>query len=673
MRLFSADIHADRKSLMSYQLIYDSVQQPIIVIDHEGLVRYGNHAASLLLDVTQKRLASGRSLDSIVDLSPNPISVGAGLTSVTEDTKITEVVFKLPSGQNGWVQMAMQPQPDFLTREVGTGDRWIVSMRDVTLERTLHAKYRAELDQKENVIADLREARTKLEDYSHRLAEKVEERTAELSSLNRLFKTILDSLGQGILVFGKDGNCLEVYSKACETLFGLKPAGKSIENVLDLKDKARNNFSNWRLAVFEDRLDFEDMVPLGLRSIDTSHDLTLSLDYAQMRDENGALRGVVVAATDRTRERQALKRVEEERLFVEKILRLAKNRNAFRMFLRDARSRFRALGKGDNKALDEILRELHTIKGGAASFSLKTLATACHDLEDLVASTDDTNRQSLYQTLAIRSIDLLKILDEEVTRLAQVFGSIDDEGSDRVIEIALSTILGWSLELLSVRDLTEAHALGEVIRRIALEKPVAPTFEHFEVSLKDLAKRQGKVLEKFKIEGGNLRAPLEHFHSLFASLVHALRNSVYHGIETTEERAKLKKPAGGTISLRFSRHEGLENDNRTWLRIDITDDGRGIDPDLVRKKLHALGRNEFDKASDAEVIQAVFIDQFSTNESVDTVAGRGVGLSAIEAEANRLGGRASIRSCKGEGTTLTVRVPFPSAWSDTERKILGAA
>jgi len=658
---------------MSYQLIYDCVQEPIVVVDQEGLVRYGNHAASLLLDVTQKRLASGRPLDTIVDLNPNPLSFGSGLTAVKEETKISEVLFKLPNGQGGWVQMAMQPQPEFLTREVGFGDRWILSMRDVTLERTLHAKYRGELDQKETVISDLREARTKLEEYSQGLETKVQERTSELSELNRLFKTILDSLGQGLLVFDVNGTCLQVYSKACESLFKTKPAGLPIDEVLCLKDKDKNNFANWRTAVFEDRLDFEDMIPLGLKSIETAADITLSLDYSAMRDENQVLRGIVVAATDRTRERQALKRVEEERLFVEKILRLAKNRNAFRMFLREARTRFRGLTNPANRALDEILREVHTIKGGAASFSLQTLATACHDLEEVVASTNEIQRESLNQTLVERGPGLLKILEEEVARLSQVFGAIDEDVADRTIELSLATILGWSLDLLSARDLTDSHAIGEVIRRVALERPVAPFFEHFSISLRDLAKRQGKVIETFRIEGGSLRAPLEHFQSLFSSLVHALRNSVYHGIESPMERKQLKKNEGGTIVIRFSRYEGLDEDNRPWLRIDISDDGSGIDPALIRKKLQQLGRTEYQSASDTELIQAVFIDQFSTNDNVDTVAGRGVGLSAVQAEASRLGGHVSIKSTKGQDTVLTVRVPFPSAWSEYERKILGAA
>jgi two-component system chemotaxis sensor kinase CheA len=664
---------ADRESIMSYQLIYDGIQESILVVDQDGLVRYGNHAASLLLDVTQKRLASGRPLDSIVELNPNPLIFDTGLTAVKEETKISEVLFKLSSGQSGWVQLAMQPQPDFLTREVGVGDRWIVSMRDVTLERTLHTKYRGELDQKESVISDLREARTKLEEYSHGLETKVQERTAELSELNRLFKTILDSLGQGILVFDVNGICLQVFSKACETLFKVKPSRLPIEEVLGLKDKEKNNFSTWRASVFEDRIDFEDMIPLALKTIDTATDLTLSLDYAAMRDENNVLKGVVVAATDRTRERQALRRVEEERLFVEKILRLAKNRNAFRMFIREARMRFRGFSTSSDKSLDEILREIHTIKGGAASFSLQTLVTACHDLEDVVASTSEIHRQNLNQTLLERGPILLRILDDEVTRLSQVFGPIDDTGSDRTIEVSLATMLGWSLDLLSARDLSEAHAIGDVIRRVALEKPVAPAFEHFSISLKDLAKRQGKEIESFVIEGGNLRAPLEHFQSLFSSLVHALRNAVYHGIESPDERKRLKKHEGGTIVIRFSRYEGLNEDNRSWLRIDLSDDGRGIDPDVIRKKLKQMGRAEYQSLSDSELIQAVFIDQFSTNDTIDTIAGRGVGLSAIEVEAHRLGGQASIKSTKGQGTTLTVRVPFPSAWSEYERKILGAA
>lgn len=658
---------------MSYSSIFDSIQQPIIVVDREGTVRYGNGAASLLLDVTQKRMSLGKPLSNFVQFSPNPLEEGQGLSAISEETAISEVSFTLPNGQTGWVQISIQPQPEFLTVAAGAGERWIMSMRDVTLERTLHGKYRAELDQKESVIKDLEVARQKLEEYSQGLEAKVRERTSELSELNRLFKTILDSLGQGILVFDVHGLCMPVYSKACERLFGTKPDGKRIEEIFGLGQKQSNDFMNWRIAVFEDRLDFEDMLPLATTNLDLKSGLTLSLDYAPMRDESGALEGIVVAATDRTREKAALKKVEEERLFVEKILRLAKNRTAFRMFLRDARERFRALAQPEGKSFDEIQREVHTIKGGAASFSLHGLATACHDLETQITSTGERNRTILNNLLKQRSQELMSILEEEIVRLTQIFGRIDDEGNDRLVELSLSTMLEWSLQLISAQELSEVHGLGETIRRAALEKPIGPAFEHYSSSLKDLAKRQGKVLDDFRIEGGFVRAPLEPLQPLLTSLVHALRNCVYHGLETPDERKLRGKPEGGTIILRFTRLEGTESSNHPWLKIEITDDGRGINPEVIRKKLASSGRKDMTELSDQEVIQAVFLDNFSTASQVDQVAGRGVGLSAVAGEAKQNGGTCTIRSVHGEGTIITIDVPYPAAWSDQERKILGAA
>jgi len=658
---------------MSYSSIFDSIQQPILVVDREGLVRYGNGAASLLLDITQKRMSLGKPLLNFVQFSPNPLEEGKGLSAIDEETRISEVSFTLANGQTGWVQISLQPQPEFLTGAVGAGDRWIMSMRDVTLERTLHAKYRGELDQKEAVIKDLEVARQKLEEYSQGLEAKVRERTAELSELNRLFKTILDSLGQGILVFDVHGLCMPVYSKACEKLFGTRPDGKRIEETFGLNTKQSFDFMNWRIAVFEDRLDFEDMLPLATTNLEMQSGLTLSLDYAPMRDENGTLEGIVVAATDRTRAKAALKKVEEERQFVEKILRLAKNRTAFRMFLRDARERFRSLGDPEGKSYDEILREVHTIKGGAASFSLQSLATACHDLETQISSTGERNRTILNTLLKQRSSELLAVLEDEIARLAQIFGRIDDEGNDRLVELSLSTLLGWSLQLLALQELKEAHGLGETIRRAALEKPIGPAFDHYSSSLKDLAKRQGKVLDDFRIEGGFTRVPLEPLQPLLTSLVHALRNCVYHGLESPDERKIRNKPEGGTIILRFTRFEGTETSNRPWLKIEVTDDGRGINPEMIRKKLVASGRKELAALSDQEVIQAVFMDNFSTAGQVDQVAGRGVGLSAVSGEAKQLGGHCAIRSVYGEGTIITIDVPYPTAWSDQERKILGAA
>lgn len=653
---------------MNHALIFDGLQEPVIVVDRDANVHYGNFAAAELLASSPKRLSMGRALDSFATFSAADDSVQTlfdHLYTVTQTTQTIEAKIQCRdgggAGKESWVQLVVQPQPGGLGELAG--DCWIISMHDVTLERTLHGKYRGELDLKEKVIGDLRLAQLKLEEYSVGLETKISDRTRDLTNLNRLFKTILDSLGQGILVFDQDGCCLPVYSKACEVLLGAPPVGRMIEHVLGFSVKQAKDFANWRLAVFEDRIDFEDLVALAPVSLEIKDNTSLAIGYQEMRSEDGVLRGVVVIVTDRTREKKALKRVEEERQFVDKILRLAQNRGPFRMFVRDARTRFQSFSNLGGKDLTELRRDLHTIKGGAASFALKSLAAACHQMEDALAQSME--RRILQSYMLNKGLELEKILDGEVARLAEVFGPIESVEEEKSVDVPLSTLLGWSLRLLSLSNLQEARDLGELVRREAVEKPVGSAFGHIEKSLKELAQQQGKRLSDFVISGGETRVPLDPLQPLLTSLIHALRNAVYHGIEKSETRLSLGKAEAGTVSLQFSKHVSGAENTQPWLRIEIKDDGGGIDPSRVRDKLIAIGQEDLARGSDEQVIQAVLLSEFSTNTTVDSTAGRGVGLDAIAEEVRRLGGSITVQSAMKLGTIFTIEIPVPNVWSDS--------
>src|SRR5690606_18400330 len=115
---------------------------------------------------------------------------------ICDATPYKELTFKTSQGGEGKVQITLQPIFDSM------GDKnWIVFVRDVTLEERLQKKYRAELEQKEDVIRALEDAKAKLEDYSKNLEEMVKVRTQELSRLNQTMSALLDSLGQGFFIF----------------------------------------------------------------------------------------------------------------------------------------------------------------------------------------------------------------------------------------------------------------------------------------------------------------------------------------------------------------------------------------------------------------------------------------------------------------------------------------
>ena len=110
-----------------------------------------------------------------------------------------------------------------------------------------------------NVMSDkILKAMADLEDYAKNLEKKVESRTAELRSANHLLEAILNSLGQGFLIFDEKGNCLPIYSKICEKILETNPTKKKIWNVLKLSEQQAEEFKNWSKLVFEEVLPFED-------------------------------------------------------------------------------------------------------------------------------------------------------------------------------------------------------------------------------------------------------------------------------------------------------------------------------------------------------------------------------------------------------------------------------
>jgi two-component system, chemotaxis family, sensor kinase CheA len=646
--------------------VFEAFQDVILVVDREGRAYFGNNAACVLFEVAPRRLASKKSLTQFVSFEPMPYEVDGSLDQVNQIGQMKEVSFTLPSGTTGWVQVTVQPLPEHFIDKQAAGPEesvrlWIVSMRDVTLEKALHVKYRAELDQKESFIHELQEARAALEQYSQLLEKKVEERTQELREANRLQKTILDSLDQGILVYDKDGQCLPVFSKVCARILEGEPTGRSITEVLGLAGAQAEDFTSWGQAVFDQLLDFEDMIPLALHHLRNKAGREIGLDYYPLLGADERLNGIVVVATDRTNEMAALRKAEEERTLVNKVTQVARNREAFRLFISEAKRLLSELSSAGRLDLEEVARNLHTLKGGAASFSLMNLAASSHDLETELkvltsgGNMDPNTNERVKELLEGKTGELFGVLDAEIVSLTELLGAVipANEADGQTVEISSSKLKVWSESLYSARQFEQVREVGKQLLLECVEKQVGTSIRHLSSSLKDLASQMGKSLEAFELKGDDIKVSPVIVKGLIASLVHAFRNAVCHGLETVEERKAKGKHPGGRISARFERHES------GWLSIVIEDDGRGIDPEKIRSKLREKGLAELATVPDDEVIQVILRDDFSTADSVDMVAGRGVGLSAIAAEAKALGGTVHVSSRIGEGMKLTIRTPLP--------------
>ncbi|RLF60304.1 MAG: chemotaxis protein CheA [Thermoplasmata archaeon] len=181
-------------------------------------------------------------------------------------------------------------------------------------------------------------------------------------------------------------------------------------------------------------------------------------------------------------------------------------------------------------------------------------------------------------------------------------------------------------------------------------------FNRFPRMVRDLAKEEGKKINLI-IEGKEIELDRTVLDEIGDPLVHLLRNSVDHGIETPEERIKAGKSETGTIKLVAMRE-------KNHVKIIVEDDGRGIDPEKVKKKAVERGiitEEEASKLDDNEAINLIFTPGFSTADKVTGVSGRGVGMDVVKSKINSLGGSVDIVSQVGKGTKITLTLPLTLA------------
>lgn len=181
-------------------------------------------------------------------------------------------------------------------------------------------------------------------------------------------------------------------------------------------------------------------------------------------------------------------------------------------------------------------------------------------------------------------------------------------------------------------------------------------FSRFTRVVRDLALKLGKEAA-LTIEGGDLELDRSIIESFADPLTHLIRNCMDHALETPEQRLEAGKSRSGEIGLRSFQQSGE-------IVIEIEDDGRGIDPEVIRNKAVEKGVISADKAaqlSEQESLALIFEPGFSTKDQASDVSGRGVGMDVVKTNVQRIGGTIAIKSVVGSGTKFTAHLPLAKA------------
>ena len=190
-------------------------------------------------------------------------------------------------------------------------------------------------------------------------------------------------------------------------------------------------------------------------------------------------------------------------------------------------------------------------------------------------------------------------------------------------------------------------------------------FRSFPRLVRDISQRLGKKVT-LTTGGETTESDKTIVDHLFEPMLHLVRNALDHGIETPEQRVAAGKPETATLTIQASR-------TGDRFVVEVIDDGRGIDPEMVRRRAAEKGllpSDELARLHDDQLVDLIFAAGFSTADVVSDISGRGVGMDVVRSAIERIGGRVTLVSRFGQGTTVGLDLPLTSpccaSWSSKQ-------
>ncbi len=268
-------------------------------------------------------------------------------------------------------------------------------------------------------------------------------------------------------------------------------------------------------------------------------------------------------------------------------------------------------------------------------------------------------RQARTETSAASSI---RIASEKLDRLVDLVGELVTVQA----RLSQKANVSQDADLLTIAE--EVERLSDDLRENTMSirmLPIGTTFSKFKRLVRDLSAELGKDVA-LVAKGGETELDKTVIERLGDPLVHIIRNSIDHGVEKPEQRARAGKPRQGVVTL-SAEHSGAH------VLITIADDGRGLDKHAIRAKAIEKGLLAPDVSiTDSELFAFILEPGFTTAENVSDLSGRGVGMDVVKRGLDALRGSVEIKSAKGRGTEITLKLPLTLAIIDGLMVKIGA-
>jgi two-component system chemotaxis sensor kinase CheA len=268
------------------------------------------------------------------------------------------------------------------------------------------------------------------------------------------------------------------------------------------------------------------------------------------------------------------------------------------------------------------------------------------------------------QEVVLKEMEVGKQLKTRINETVISSVRVDSAKLDALLNIVSEIVTNQARLNLLIEENTKNTALINItedfnklsrqLRDIAFDISLVPLesiIVRFKRLVRDLANEQNKQID-FLTEGIETELDKTIIEHLVAPIMHTIRNSIDHGIEPKNQRLALGKPEVGKIVLK-AYHSGPN------VVVQIYDDGKGIDPQVIQKKAIEKGFiSASAKLSDKEIVNLIFKAGFTTASQVTDISGRGVGMDVVKRKIDEIRGEVEIDSIVGEGTTITIKLPL---------------
>lgn len=493
-------------------------------------------------------------------------------------------------------------------------------------------------------------------------------RTLALTEAVAKVRNLLDNAGQGFLSFDEDLKVAGEYSAECVVIFNQEIQAASVPALLYPEDKGQQVFLEALFKkIFQEenvflRDNYFSLLPEELQFADSYIQINYKLINHPVDPER---KEILLVLTDITQHREMEKKIQEEKNVLSMVVRAVTHYQEFNKAIKEyelfCRQELPELLAGQEQAVQKIntiFRAVHTWKGTLGQLGMCRVAAGLHELESNLAQLRDKTANGIEQQDLTACFNiyppavLYGWLEQELTQLKRILGDqffLQDE----TIVIENSKLRQLEDKVQRLLAPGQARIFIAELQRLRY-KPFADLLAMFPEYIANVALNQGKEVNPLVITGAKTLVDPMKYHDFAKTLVHVFRNAVAHGLETPEERLAAGKEIAGYIGC------DLQEDGAN-LVVTIADDGRGIDDSTIRQLAVAKGICTEEAAcslTEAEVVQLIFGDGFSSVAAASELSGRGVGLSAVKYEAEKLGGTIEVLTAVGKGTRFLFTLPL---------------